>query len=127
MAARVPPPQTIGYRIVLTLSPNFTFPEHWILVAVFFAIFAGCGLFERRRRSGLGCIGLGLLAVVANVLLLTLANRIGYGEFNLLQLLSLQDATVESTLILIGYCLMVRGFAQSLRLRLQPRTHRGLV
>lgn len=112
---------------MFTESANFSFPEHWLLVAVFFAIFAGCGLFERRRRSGAGCMGLGILAVIANALLLVLANRIGYGQFDLLQLLMLQDATVESTLIVIGYCLMIRGFAQSLRFRLQPRTHRGWV
>lgn len=111
----------------MTLNANFPFPEHWVLVAVFFAIFAGCGLFERRRRSGLGCISLGVLAVVGNALLLTLANRVGYGQFDLLQLLTLQDAAVESTLIVIGYCLMVRGLAQSLRLRFHPRAHRGLV
>ena len=112
---------------MFTETTNFSFPEHWVLVAVFFAIFAGCGLFERRRRSGAGCIGLGVLAVVANALLLALANRIGYGQFDLLQLLMLQDATVESTLIVIGYCLIIRGLAQSLRFRLHPRTHRGLV
>lgn len=112
---------------MLTLDTTFTFPEHWLLVAVFFAIFAGCGLFERRRRSGANCIGLGLLAVVANTLLLALANRVGYGQFDLVQLLLLKDATVESTLILVGYCLMIRGFVQSLRFRMQPRAHRGLV
>lgn len=112
---------------MLTLNGNFPFPEHWLLVAVFFAIFAGCGLFERRRRSGAGCIGLGALALIANVMLLALANRVGYGEFDLLQLLTLQDATVESTLIVIGYCLIIRGLAQSVRMRFHPRTHRGLV
>lgn len=112
---------------MLTLNANFPFPEHWVLIAIFFAIFAGCGLFERRRRSGWGCIGLGILAVGVNALLLALGNRVGYGEFDLVQLLLLQDATVESTLIVIGYCLMVRGLAQSLRLRLQPRAHRGWV
>ena len=112
---------------MLTLNADFPFPEHWILVAVFFAIFACCGLFERRRRSGAGCMGLGMLAVIGNALLLMLANRIGYGQFDLLQLLMLQDATVESTLIVIGYCLMIRGLAQSIRLRLQPRPHGGFV
>lgn len=112
---------------MLTLNGNFPFPEHWVLIAVFFAIFAGCGLFERHRRSGAACIGLGLLALVVNVALLALANRIGYDQFDVLQLLTLQDATVESTLIVIGYCLMIRGFAQSLRMRFQPRAQRGLV
>ncbi len=111
---------------MFTLNANFSFPEHWVLIAVFFAIFAGCGLFERRRRSGAGCIGLGLLALTTNAALLALANRVGYGEFDLLQLLTLQDATVESTLIVIGYCLVIRGIAQSVRMRLQPRAYRGL-
>lgn len=112
---------------MLIPNTNFPFPEHWVLIAVFFAIFAGCGLFERRRRSGAGCISLGILALLANVALLVLANRVGYGRFDLLQLLTLQDAAVESTLIVIGYCLVIRGIAQSVRTRLQPRAYRGLV
>lgn len=94
-----------------------TVPQHWLPLGVFFAIFALCGLLGRPRPAGhgLGCAGLGALALGANAALLLLADRVGYGDYDLIQLVTLREAAVESTIMIIGYCLMIRGIAVVLR------------
>jgi len=107
---------------------DLSMTQHWLPLAIFFAIFGLCGLFGRRRPTGhgLGCVGLGVLALGANSALLLLAGRIGYGDYDLLQLVTLREATVESTLIVIGYCLVIRGIAVVLRNCFVARTHHSL-
>ena len=92
-------------------------PEHWLMLVIFFAIFAACGLARgpRSRLSPSASILLGLLMVFANSLVLLIANRIGYDTFNLRALLTLHQATIESSFIILGYCLIVRGVAGACR------------
>jgi len=104
-----------------------TQPEHWILLAVFFAIFAVYGFIKKPRsaRHCLPCLAAGILAIGANTALLMVANRVGYGSFNILHQLTLQQASIESSLIVIGYCLMLRGLAILARAILTPQNHLG--
>jgi len=104
-----------------------TQPEHWILLAVFFAIFAVYG-FTRKPRSAhhcLPCLAAGMLAIGTNTVLLMVANRVGYGSFNILHQLTLQQASIESSFIVIGYCLMLRGLAILARAVLTPQHRLG--
>jgi len=108
------------------LDTATTLPQHWLPLATFFAIVALCGLLGRQRPAhhGLGCVAAGAVALGVNSALLLLADRVGYGDYDLLQLVTLQDAAVESTIIIIGYCLVIRGLAVVLRNCLMPRPQR---
>jgi hypothetical protein len=90
-----------------------TQPEHWLLLAVFFGIVAICALISKPKSNSqaLPCVTLGILAVLFNSFLLLLADRIGYGSYDVLSLVTLQQASIESSFVVIGYCLVVRGFA----------------
>jgi uncharacterized protein (DUF486 family) len=92
-------------------------PEHWMLLGIFFLIFALYGFLKKPRSATqcLSCITVGLLALAVNAVALLVANRIGYGSYDIGQLLSLQRAAVESSLIIIGYCMIIRGLAMFVR------------
>lgn len=92
-------------------------PEHWVLLTIFFAIVALCSLTKKPQTGlqALPCISLGILALVVNSGLLIAANQAGYGSYDIVSLLTLRDAVVESTLIIIGYALMVRAGAMIVR------------
>ena len=108
-------------------EPTTAVPDHWLHLVIFFAIFALCGLLGRRRPPGhgIGCVALGLLALGANATLLLFADRFGYGDYDLLQLVTLRQTAVESTIIIIGYCLVVRGLAVVVRNCLVVPPHRS--
>jgi uncharacterized protein (DUF486 family) len=104
-----------------------TQPEHWILLAAFFTIFAVYGFLKKPRsaRHCLPCLAAGILAIAANTALLMVANRVGYGSFNIVHQLTLQQASIESSFIVIGYCLMLRGLAILARAMLTPQNRLG--
>jgi len=98
-----------------TPTPSF---EQWLLLGIFFILFAIYGFTKSTR--GAGCrpcyyIFIGLLAVAGNSLVLLMANRSGIDEFNLLQLITLKQTTIESSFIVLGYCLIVQGIAMLIR------------
>lgn len=97
-------------------------PEHWALLAVFFTLFALYGLLKK-PRPGHPCatfILLGLLSVAANAGLLMLANYVGYDSYHVLALLTLKQASVESSFIIFGYCLIVSGITRLVRTFFAP-------
>ncbi|NOY67561.1 MAG: hypothetical protein GXP13_09185 [Gammaproteobacteria bacterium] len=93
--------------------------EHWLLLGVFFLLFAIYG-FTKNNRQVAGCrpcyyIAFGVLAIVANSLIMFIANRTGVDNFNLVQMLTLKQTTIESSFIVFGYCLIIHGFAMFIR------------
>ncbi len=95
--------------------------EQWGLLGAFFVMFAISGLNSRARRP-LQCIpslAAGMLIIAANLGLLTLANHFANETFNIFQLITLQSIAVESSLVIIGYCLIVRALAILTRTLLQ--------
>lgn len=109
----------------VTQTPSF---EQWLLLGVFFVLFAIYGF--TKSTQGSGCrpcyyIFIGLLVVAGNSLVLLLANRSGIDEFNLLQLITLKQTTIESSFIVLGYCLIVQGLAMLLRWFLLPASIRA--
>ncbi len=102
--------------------------EQWLLLGVFFLLFAVYGFTKNTR--GPGCrpcsyIIFGLLALIANSLLLLIANRTGMGQFDLLQLILLKQAAIESSFIVLGYCLIVQGIAMLIRTLFEPAAVRA--
>jgi hypothetical protein len=97
-------------------------PEHWALLAVFFTLFALYGLLKKPRPGHAGgtSIVLGLLSVAANAGLLMLANHVGYDSYDVLALLTLKLASVESSFIIFGYCLIVSGITRLVRTFFAP-------
>jgi hypothetical protein len=92
--------------------------EQWLLLGVFFLLFAIYGFTKNTRTSGCRpCyyIVIGLLALAGNSLLIMIANRTGMAQLDLLQLIMLQQATIESSFIVLGYCLIVQGIAMLIR------------
>lgn len=87
--------------------------EHWILLSVFFAIFALCGFMVPRKNSRPAAFyfAMGLLALVVNGVGLALARHLGYQAYSIFDLFTLQQVAIESTLIVFGYCLIVRAVA----------------
>ncbi len=102
-------------------------PEHWLLLSIFFAIFAIVGFIKKPRSAGhcLPCLAAGITAIAINTVLLVVANRVGYDSFNVLDQLTLQRVSIESTFIVIGYCLMLRGLAILIRALLTPQNRLG--
>jgi hypothetical protein len=97
--------------------------EQWLLLGVFFLLFAIYGFTKNTRGSGCrpcSYIVFGLLAVLGNSLLLLIANRAGMAQFELLQLIMLKQATIESSFIVLGYCLIVQGIAMLIRSMFVP-------
>lgn len=88
--------------------------QHWILLGIFFLIFAICGIKQKRGKNGCTpChyIALGIVVLVINSAILFFANRVGYDQFNLVHLITLRQTTLESSFIVLGYGLMVQGAA----------------
>ena len=103
--------------------------QHWILLGIFFLIFAFCGLKQKHSKNGCTpChyIALGIVSLVINSLLLVVANRVGYDQFNLLHLITLRQTTIESSFIILGYGLIIQGSALFIKnLVLPGRTGRS--
>lgn len=90
---------------------------HWFILAIFFTIFAVCGMTRKNSAQATPShyIALGTIAVVINTALLFFANRAGYGSFDLLDLITLREAAIESSFIILGYCMMIYGIGNLLR------------
>ena len=103
--------------------------EHWLLLCVFFLLFAIYG-FTKNNRKFAGCrpcyyIAFGVLAIVVNSLILFVANRTGMDHFDLVQLLTLKQTTIESSFIVFGYCLIIHGTALFIRWLCSPASVRA--
>ena len=92
-------------------------PDHWLLFATIFAIFFICGLVRRNRpgQRQPPMFALGMAAVGLNTLALMAANMLGIEQFDILRLLTLREVTIESSFMILGYCLILRGIADRLR------------
>jgi hypothetical protein len=97
-------------------------PDQWLLLSVFFLIFAGCGLFCKPKPANniLMTLFLGLSAIAINCVLLFIADRISAGSYPIMNLLTLKKITIESTIIIIGYCLVLKSLGQFLRSVITP-------
>lgn len=101
----------------MDLSQHNSF-EQWLLLGVFFLIFAIYGF--TKTAIGQGCrpcyyLFIGLFLIVANTLVLMLLNRTGVNQFELIPLLTLKQASIESSFIVFGYCLIIQGIAMSIK------------
>lgn len=92
-------------------------PDQWLILSVFFAIFATCGLFCKVKPlyEAFTVLFLGICAIAINCTLLLMAERFGIGQYSLLELLTLKQVAIESTIIIFGYCLVIKGSAQVVR------------
>ncbi len=97
-------------------------PDQWLLLTVFFLIFAGCGLFSKARpfNDTMMTFFLGLSAIAINCTLLVIANKVGAGGYQILDMLMLKKIAIESTIIIIGYCLVIKALGQMLRYFITP-------
>ncbi|NIP73699.1 MAG: hypothetical protein GWO16_12025 [Gammaproteobacteria bacterium] len=102
-------------------------PEHWTLLLAFFVLFAVHGLWRKPASPypGIVCLMLGTGAVLLNAGLLLAANHLGYGSYPLLELLTLRQAALESSLIIVGYCIIVRGLCVFIRYMATPDPEKG--
>jgi len=101
--------------------------EHWLLLGVFFLLFAIYGFTKNSRKAGCRpCyyIAFGILAIVTNSLVLFIANRTGVDNFNLVQMLTLKQTTIESSFLVFGYCLIIHGTAMFIRSLFVPASIR---
>ena len=109
----------------VTQTPSF---DQWLLLGVFFLLFAIYGFTKSTRAAGCRpCyyILFGLLALVGNSLLLLLASRAGIAQFDLIQIITLKQTTIESSFIVLGYCLIVQGIAMLLKHLFVPASIRA--
>jgi len=91
--------------------------QQWIVLAIFFAIFALAGLLNKPRSRQLEYfhfIGYGILIIVANLLVLALLNT-SSDNISLLDSVLLQKTTIQGSFIIFGYCLISRGVGQFIR------------
>ena len=63
---------------------------------------------------------LGLCAIAVNCTLLVIADRISAGSYPILDLLMMKKIAIESTIIIIGYCLIIKALGQFLRGLITP-------
>ncbi len=91
--------------------------QQWIVLAIFFAIFAIAGLFNKPRSRQLEYfhfIGYGIIVIVVNLLILALMNT-SSDNINILDSFLLQKTTIQGSFIIFGYCLIARGLGQFIR------------
>ena len=99
----------------ITQNPTL---EQWLLLGVFFLLFAIYGFTRKAKYSGCRpCyyIFFGILAIVGNALMLFIANRAGLDNFNLVKMITLEQTTLESSFIVLGYCLIIHGTAMLIK------------
>ena len=104
-----------GVIMPITQTPTV---EQWLLLGIFFLIFAVYGFTKNTRAAGCRpCyyVSFGVLALVGNTLALFIANRSGVDSYNLVQIITLKQTTIESSFIVFGYCLIIQGSAMFIR------------
>lgn len=102
-------------------------PEQGILLAVFFLLFAYCG-FVKHPGRGLPpayFVVWGVLAILANSIALMAMNVAGLGDYAILDLLRLKQVSIESSFVILGYCLLVRAAANYVRILMTPSALRS--
>ena len=91
--------------------------HQWIVLVIFFTIFALAGLFNKPRTRQLEYfhfVGYGIVIIIANILLLALLNT-SRDNISLLDTVLLQQTTVQGSFVVFGYCLIARGLGQFVR------------
>ncbi len=107
--------------------------EQVILLAVFFLLFAYCGFARNPSRNGMPAsyyMVWGILAILANSIALLVLDMAGLSNYPILTLLQLKAVSIESSFIVLGYCLLVRAAATMMRQIMRPsgfRTRRSLL
>jgi len=92
--------------------------QQWIVLAIFFTVFALAGLFNKPRSRQLEYfhfIGYGMLIIAINVVMLILLTTNTSGGPGLVNAVLLQETSIESSFIVFGYCMISRGLGQYLR------------
>ena len=103
--------------------------QQWIVLAIFFAIFAVAGLFNKPRSRQLEYyqfVGYGVLIIIANLLLLALMNT-STDHISLIDSLLLQKTTIQGSFIVFGYCLISRGLGQFIRTLFISNSYRSRI
>lgn len=98
--------------------------DHWLVLTIFFGLFAFSGLFEGSRTKRLEYVQLfliGMFTIMANVVLLVLLKKAGMSQQGILDALILKNLSIESSFIVFGYCLICRGVGQFIRFQFKPR------
>jgi len=107
--------------------------EQGILLTVFFLLFAYCGFVKNPARNSMPAsyyMVWGILAIIANSIALLILDTAGLSSHPILSLIQLKAVSIESSFIILGYCLLVRAAASTLRNVLSPaafRTRRSLL
>ncbi len=94
--------------------------DQWIVLSIFFGLFALAGLFNKpkaRQYEYYHFLLFGALIVGANAGLLHLMNMTGTVHHSLLSAVLLQKMTIENSFMVFGYCLACRGIGQFIRLQ----------
>lgn len=107
----------------MTLT-NDNFSDHWLILLIFFGLFAFSGLFEgskNRRLDSAHLFLLGMFIVMANVIVLALLQKAAMSQQGIIDALILKDLSIESSFIVFGYCLICKGIGQFIRNQFRPR------
>ncbi len=100
--------------------------DQWIVLSVFFGLFAISGLINRPRSKNFEYYHLfffGALTVIANIVLIAVMNNIGMSQQSVLSALKLNELSIESSFIVLGYCIISRGLGQFVRNIFSPRSN----
>jgi len=103
---------------------NDSHSEQWLILSIFFVLFAISGLLNRpraRRLESYQLFFIGLFTVIANVAILAVLNKAGMSDQNIFSALLLKNLSIESSFIILGYCLISRGVGQFFRQLFAPR------
>ena len=119
----------IQEEVIMSITQTTTL-EQWLLLGVFFLIFAVYGFFKNTNsQSCRPChyITIGLLFIVANSMILFVANRTGLESFNVVQMVTLKQTTIESSFIVFGYCLIIQDLAMFIKALFSPPLSKQVV
>ena len=99
--------------------------DQWVVLAIFFGLFAISGLFNRPRARQFESVHFyifGALTIIANIILLVVLRKMGMSDQSIVSALTLRDLSLESSFVVLGYCLIARGFGQGIRNLVSPRS-----
>ena len=116
------------YRGDLTMFSFINSDNHdqWVILAIFFGLFALAGLFNKpraRQYEYYHFLLFGFLIVAANAVLIYFLNKSGATQHSILGMVLLKKMSIESSFMVFGYCLAFRGIGQFIRLQFSPSTY----